>query len=221
VDTVIVRVLEPGSRNGRTGERHYPDRMSAHRSTSRDLALIAVFAAFIAALGLPGGLYLPGSSVPVTLQTFGVMVAGCVLGARRAALAVATVLLLALAGMPVLATGFTGLTAFSAPTGGFILGWVAGAWVIGRLVQLWPRGLWFGWGFLANIVGGIVVVYAVGTPVMASRSGLTLAQGVTAMWVFVPGDLMKAALAAVIAAGVHRGYPSMLPVRERAEKSVR
>jgi biotin transport system substrate-specific component len=187
----------------------------SRRATSRDLALIAVFAAFIAVLGLPGSLYLLGSSVPVTLQTFGVMLTGCLLGARRAALAVATVLVLVLAGMPVLASGLTGFAAFTAPSGGFLLGWVAGAWVVGWLVQMWPRGLWFGWGFLANIVGGIVVVYAVGIPVMAAQLGLTMAQGITAMWMFVPGDLAKAALAAVIAAGVHRGYPSMPPSRNQ------
>lgn len=216
----MVRGAEQTPATDGPGNRHYPDRMSLHRSTSRDLALIAVFAAFIAVLGLPGALHPFGNAVPITLQTFGVMLAGCVLGARRAALAVATALLLVLAGMP-LASGAAGPSAFVGPGGGFVLGWVAGAWMVGWLVQLWPRGLSFGWGFVANIVGGIVVIYVVGIPWMAAKAGMTLGQGIVVSWVYLPGDLIKAVLAAAIAAGVHRGYPGILPVRDRVEEGVR
>jgi biotin transport system substrate-specific component len=191
--------------------------MPAGRSTSRDLALIAVFAALIAVLGLPGGLYLFGSSVPITLQTFGVMLAGGILGARRAALAVIVVLTLVLVGIPILASGAVGTAAFLTPSAGFLLGWVPGAWTIGWLVRLWPHGLRFGWGLVANIVGGIVVVYAVGVPVMAARAGISLAQGLTVMWLYVPGDLIKAVVASVIVLGVHRGYPSLFQQRTRVE----
>lgn len=194
--------------------------MRPARSTSRDLALIAVFAALIAALGLPGSLYVFGSSVPITLQTLGVMLAGCILGARRAALAVATLLVLVAAGLPLLAGGRGGLGVFQSPTGGFLLGWVVGAWVIGRLVEVWPRGLAFSWGFVANVIGGIGVVYAFGVPVMADRADLTLVQSLTTSCAFVPGDLAKAVLAAVIAEGVQRGYP-LLPSRDRAHQDER
>jgi biotin transport system substrate-specific component len=189
-------------------------------STSRDLALVAVFAALIAALGMPGAIAVPGSAVPVTLQTLGVMLAGSILGARRAALAVGTVLVLVLAGLPVLASGSTGAGAFVSPRGGFLLGWMAGAWVIGWLVQAWPRALVFGWGLLANVVGGILVVYAFGIPVMADRAGLTVVQALTAMWVYVPGDLAKAVVAALVAAGVQRGYPTLLTPRQRDRQDV-
>ena len=215
-------VRAPGPRP-RTGDRHrpgYPDLVLRARSTSRDLALIAVFAALIAALGLPGGLYVFGSSVPITAQTLGVMLAGSILGARRGALAVATFLVLVAAGLPLLASGRGGLGVFLSPSGGFLIGWVTGAWVIGRLVELWPRGLVFGWGLIANVVGGIVVVYAFGVPVMAAGAGITLVQSLTASWVYVPGDLAKAVLAAVIAAGVQRGYP-LLPSRDRAREDAR
>ncbi len=195
--------------------------MLSTRLSARDLALVAVFAALIAALALPGAFFVPGSAVPITAQTLGVMLAGCVLGARRAALAVATFLVLVAAGLPVLASGASGLGVFASPRAGFVLGWVLGAWVIGRLVELWPRGLALGWGVVANVVGGILVVYAVGIPVMAAKAGLSLVQGLTASWVYVPGDLVKAVAAAAVAAAVQRGYPVLPPRREGARRPVR
>ncbi|MFZ0157482.1 MAG: biotin transporter BioY, partial [Kineosporiaceae bacterium] len=68
--------------------------------SSRDLALVAVFAALIAALGLAGVIYPFGSVVPITAQTLGVMLAGSILGARRGVLAVLTFLVLVAAGLP-------------------------------------------------------------------------------------------------------------------------
>jgi biotin transport system substrate-specific component len=188
---------------------------------ARDLALIAVFAGFIAALALPGAFAVPGSSVPITAQTLGVMLAGCVLGGRRAGLAALTFLVLVAAGLPVLATGASGLAVFASPRGGFLLGWVAGAWVIGRMVELWRRRFALGWGILANVVGGIVVIYAIGIPWMANRAGITLLKGLELSWVYLPGDLTKAVLAAVVARAVHRGYPVIARQRERAPEAAR
>jgi biotin transport system substrate-specific component len=188
---------------------------------ARDLALIAVFAGFIAALALPGAFFVPGSGVPITAQTLGVMLAGCVLGARRAALAVLAFVVLVAAGLPVLATGAAGLGVFASQRGGFIIGWIAGAWVIGLMVQLWHGRFALGWGILANIVGGIVVVYAFGIPMMAYRAHLTVPQTVTAMWVYVPGDLAKAVIAAVVARAVYRGYPAVARQLGRTEQAVR
>jgi biotin transport system substrate-specific component len=189
--------------------------------TARDLALIAVFAGFIAALALPGAFSVPGSTVPITAQTLGVMLAGCVLGARRAALAVLTFLVLVAAGLPVLATGTSGLGVFASPRGGFILGWVAGAWVIGRLVELWQRRFALGWGMLANVVGGIVVIYAVGIPWMAHQAGITLLKALELSAAFVPGDLAKAVAAAVVARSVHRGYPVITRQLDRSKEPAR
>jgi len=53
------------------------------RHTARDLAQIAVFTGLIAALGLPGAIYLGSTAVPITFQTLGVMLAGAILGARK------------------------------------------------------------------------------------------------------------------------------------------
>ncbi len=74
------------------------------RTSARDLAQIAVFAALIIALGLPGQITIGSSGVPITLQTLGVMLAGALLGARKGVLSVSTVIVLGLA-LPVLAVG--------------------------------------------------------------------------------------------------------------------
>ena len=107
--------------------------ISDRRPLSADLARIAVFAALVIVLGtvmvpLPSG-------VPITGQTLGVMLAGLVLGARRAPLSILLVLALAAIGLPVLAGGRGGLGAFVGPTAGYMAGWVAGAFVIGLIAH--------------------------------------------------------------------------------------
>jgi biotin transport system substrate-specific component len=183
----------------------------ARRLTSRDLALVATFAALIAALGLTPGLYLFGSSVPITLQTLGVMLTGSILGWRRGAMAVGLFLVLAAAGLPILSGGRGGISVFQGPSAGYLVGFFVGAAVIGWLVErLWPRyPVW--WGFAANVVGGIAVVYAIGVPVLMWRTGLHLDK---ALWsgaaIFLPGDFSKAIVATIVTAGVHRGYPTLV-----------
>ncbi|MFC4560658.1 biotin transporter BioY [Nocardiopsis mangrovi] len=173
--------------------------------TARDLALIAVFAALLAVLSMPFAI--PVGPVPITLQTLGVMLAPSLLGAKRATLAVLAFLALTLAGLPLLPGGRGGLAPFIGPTGGYMLGWVAGALVIGLIVgRLLPRyRFWAGFG--ANVLGGIGAVYLVGVPWSAVALGDGLLATVIGVGAFLPGDLAKAALAAAIAAAVHRSYP--------------
>lgn len=190
------------------------------RLPARDLALVATFAALIAVLGIPGALTLFGSSVPITLQTLGVMLAGSVLGWKRGALSVLVLLALVAAGLPLLAGGRGGLAVFAGPTAGYLVGWVLGAAVIGWLVERRLPRYPARWGFAANVVGGIGAVYLVGIPVQAAVTGTSglLATAVASL-MFLPGDLVKALVATSVAAGVHRGYPSVAPERRR-EKAV-
>ncbi len=181
------------------------------RLPARDLALVAVFAALIAALGLPGSFTPFGLNVPITAQTLGVMLAGLLLGARRGALAVLVFLVLVAAGLPLLAGGRGGLGVFAGPSAGYLVGWVAGAYVTGLVADVRPERLPLVSLLVAAVLGGIVVVYLVGIPVLAWRTGLPITTAITANWAFVPGDLAKAVIAAVVAHGVERGYP----LRER------
>jgi len=187
------------------------------RLSARDLALIAVGAALIAVLGLPGAFQPPGLSVPITAQTLGVMLVGLVLGAWRGALAVLVFLVLVALGLPLLAGGRGGLGVFTGPSAGFLIGWVPGAFVTGLLAEVRAPRLEIVGLFVAAVVGGIAVVYAIGIPVLAFRTHVSLAHAFTASMVFVPGDLIKAAIAAVIARGVERGYPLRETRSRRAE----
>lgn len=197
-----------------------PDRTDAGRESrrlpARDLALVAIFAALVAALGLPGTLSLFGNSVPITAQTLGVMLAGSVLGARRAFLALLVFLALVAAGLPLLAGGRGGLGVFASPTGGYDIGFCVGAWVIGWFTDRMRAHYTIPVGLVANIVGGILVVYALGIPYQAWRTGTSgLVATTVASAVFLPGDLIKAVVATVVAKGVHRAYP-VLGARQRA-----
>jgi biotin transport system substrate-specific component len=184
--------------------------MPSSRLPTRDLALVALFAALVAALGLPGTFYLFGTAVPITAQTLGVMLAGSVLGARRGFLAVATFTVLVLAGLPLLAGGRGGLAVLAGPSAGYFLAFPLGAFVTGWLTEKAMPRYSTVYGFLANLVGGIVVVYGVGIPVQAWRTDTTgLVAALVAGLVFLPGDLLKAVVATVVAKGVHAGYPTL------------
>jgi len=171
--------------------------------TGKAIARIALFAALIVVLGmvtvpLPGG-------VPITAQTLGVMLAGIVLGPRRAPLAVLLVLVLAAVGLPVLAGGRGGLGVFVGPTAGYLLGWVVGVIVIGLIARS-GRITWWRTA-LGAVVGGILVVYLFGIPVQALVLGVDLAPTALSSAVFLPGDLLKAAAATVLTLALLRAYP--------------
>src|ERR1019366_6736987 len=159
-----------------------------NRLSARDLALVSSFAALTAVMGLPGSIQLFGNAVPITLQTLGVMLAGSILGWKRASLSVLVLLVLVAAGLPLLSGGRGGLAGFFGPSAGYLFGWVFGAAVIGWLVQgrLPAYPLW--WGALANVLGGIGVVYLVGIPVQAAVTGTSVWVAAVASLAFLPGD---------------------------------
>src|SRR5690349_7199482 len=192
--------------------------MPAPRSSSRDLALVATFAGVVAALGLVPAFVPPGFTVPITAQSLGVILAGAVLGARRGFLSVGLLLLLVAVGLPLLAGGRGGLGVFATPSVGFLLGWPVAAFVIGWLTERGGPGYHLAWGIVANIIGGIVVLYVAGIAGMALVSGISVQAATALTWIFIPGDLVKAVLAALVARGVHAAYPGLLGRRRVPRK---
>ncbi|MBH0779325.1 biotin transporter BioY [Nocardia bovistercoris] len=178
--------------------------------SGRDMAQIAVFAALIAALGLPGAITVGFSGVPITLQTLGVILAGAVLGARKGTAAVAVFLALTIIGLPLLSGGRTGLTALAGPSAGYLIGWIPAAFVIGaltaRILPKYPIVL----GLLVNALGGIAVIYLFGTVGLLLRTDLGVRAAITTNGAFIPGDLAKVVAATVVAKGVHRAYPGVI-----------
>jgi biotin transport system substrate-specific component len=170
---------------------------------TRDLARIALLAALTAALGLVPPVLIPAIGVPITAQTLGVMLSGAVLGPLRGAAAQALLLLLVAAGFPLLAGGNGGLGSFVAPSAGFLLAWPLSAFVTGWLVRRFRRP-GFAPTFAANVLGGIVVMYAVGVPWVALTVGVDLGTALIGSAVFIPGDLLKAGVAAAAAVSLRR-----------------
>lgn len=185
-------------------------------SRATDLALVATFAALIAVCSLVA-VTVGAVPVPITLQTFAVLLAGMVLGPRRAVLAVLLYLLVGLAGLPVFAGARGGLGVLAAPSAGYLLSFpLAAAAVAAVVTRVRARGLVASTAVLVGAgVLGILVIYAVGVPVMAWRAEMSLGAAFTFNAAFVPFDAIKLALAAVTGAAVLRAFPALVPRRAR------
>lgn len=184
---------------------------STSNRSFHSLAHIALFAALIAAFGLIPKVDLP-FGVPITLQTLGVMLAGCLLGARRGFLAVGLFLLMVATGLPLLAGGRGGLGVFFAPSAGFLIGWPFGAAACGFVMRYLPhrpggRVVWLS-AVSAAFVGGVVVVYAFGISGLVLIAHLSWVQAAIASTAFIPGDLLKCAICSALVQSVARGLPS-------------
>lgn len=180
---------------------------------ARDIALIAVFAAVTAALGLIPPIYVPLSPAPITAQSLGIMLAGAILGGRRGFASQLLFIALVALGLPLLAGGRGGIGVFFGVTWSFLIGYalVAGAigWATYRLGA--PYSVWK--GIIINVVLGMVLLYAIGIPGMVATGKLTFTQALVANLPYLPGDTVKAVIAALIAKGVHTAYPGLLPYR--------
>lgn len=180
-------------------------------ATSLDLALVAAFAALIAVCSI-----LPAVNVstfaPITLQTFGVLLAGAVLGARRGATAVLLWIAVGAAGLPVFANGRSGLPVLAGPTGGYIIGMVAGAAIIGLVAEALARRDRASQP-LALFLGGVIavaVVHAAGVVGLHLRADLGWLAAAAVDGAFWIGDVIKLLATVVVAAAVHRAFPWLL-----------
>ena len=175
--------------------------------STRDIVYIALFAAIVGARGMFPPITLPLIGVPITAHSLGVMLAGSVLGAKRGGLAIVLFLVLLAIGVPILSGGRGGFGVFLGPSGGFLFGWPIAAFVIGWMIERsWSRlDVWRGFGI--NVLGGIVVMYACGVPWIAAVGESSLWQAFIGAMGFLPGDVIKAAVAAFVAVTVKRSYP--------------
>lgn len=159
-------------------------------SPSYRLAGIAVFAALTAVCAK---ITIPMQPVPFTMQTFAVLLAGMALGARDGAWSQLVYVALVAAGLPLDAFG-RGSAALFGPTGGYLVGFVAAAFVVGWLVERAEKRLWQRW--LAGLIGA-ALIHVLGLPVLS----LTRTFDLGAAWTlgtapFIIPDMAKALLAA-------------------------
>jgi biotin transport system substrate-specific component len=156
---------------------------------------------------------LPFTPVPITGQTFAVLLVGAALGSRRGALSMAVYLLEGALGLPVFAGGAAGLARLRGPTGGYLIGFIAAAFVTGWLAERgWDRRP--ATTALAMLTGN-AVIYLFGLPWLAWFVGGFLGpKGALALGLlpFVPGDLLKLLLATL-------AFPSVWLLVRRARAS--
>ncbi|MGW4424164.1 biotin transporter BioY [Streptosporangium sp. NPDC004631] len=160
-------------------------------SRVRDVALVvggAALTGLAAQLSFP----VPGSPVPVTGQTFAVVLVGAALGMNRAALSMALYMLAGVAGVPWFADGASG---FAGASFGYVLGFIAAAALVGRLAERGgdrtvPRTV-------GTMVLGNLVIYAFGLPVLIAVTGMDLSRAfAVGAGNFLLGDALKIAIAA-------------------------
>lgn len=184
----------------------------ARVSVATDVALIATFAAFVAVCAvLPA---IPtGGAVPITLQTFGVVLTGLVLGPRRGFLALLLYVAVGLAGLPVFSGAVGGVGVLAGPSAGYLLAFPVAAALAGGLGLLarraaprWRVPALFG----AAAAATLLTVHPLGIAVLGWRLGLSASEAVAAGAVFLPGDVIKNLLAAVVAAAAIRAFPDLL-----------
>jgi biotin transport system substrate-specific component len=157
-------------------------------------AILILLGSLLIAASAQLTLRLPFSPVPITGQTFAVLVVGALLGSRRGVLAVAAYLLEGAAGLPIFSGGTAGVAVLVGPTGGYLAGFAAAAWVVGKLAE---RGLDRSFGLAVLVfLGGTAVIYLAGVSWLATFLGWEKAVQ-AGLLPFVWGDLFKVILAAL------------------------
>jgi biotin transport system substrate-specific component len=161
---------------------------------AREGALIlggSIFIALVAQVQVP----LPFSPVPVTGQTFAVLLLAAIYGSKRGPAAVMTYLTLGFSGLPVFAGGTFGVWRLLGPTAGYLAGFLGAAWIVGKLSERgWDRRPW---SAAASMIIGNLVIYTAGVAWLCGFVGwgAVLTTGVLP---FVAGDGLKIALATLL-----------------------
>ena len=166
------------------------------RSWLLDAVLVVLFSAFVA---LTAQVEIPLWPVPLTLQTLGVLFTGAVLGSRRGALALLLYLTEGALGLPVFAGGASSVGYMLGPTGGSLVGFVVAAGIGGWLVQRGGDSRLV-WAAVAMVIGN-VMIYVCGVAWLAVFLGDLWGALVKGMLLFVIGDLIKIAVAALTLPG--------------------
>lgn len=166
----------------------------------RDITQIGIFTALTA---VGAFISIPIGPVPITFQTFFVLLSGIILGSRKALYSQITYLLLGLIGFPIFSEFTGGIQAILKPSFGFIIGYIAAAYAIGKLTEIKSFstvGLW------TAVLTGTILIYAFGLTYMYYILNIMLDSNLSlfrilqlGMLAFIPGDILKAAIAVSLA----------------------
>jgi biotin transport system substrate-specific component len=173
------------------------DAVLPQRRIVHNVILVVVFSVLIA-LSAQIAIPLPFTPIPITMQTLTVLLTGLLLGSRLGMATLIAYLVEGVVGMPVFTQWGSGIAHLVGPTGGYLIGFVFAAGLVGFLAERgWDRRLWT--TLLAMILGNLVI-YAFGVGWLSTFLGVgtALAKG---MLPFLIGDVIKIALAMVALPG--------------------
>lgn len=158
-----------------------------------NMVLISFFAALTAVLSQ---ISIPVGPIPINLALFGVYVTGGVLGWKKGVISVLVYMLLGIVGLPVFSNFGAGIGKLLGPTGGYIIGYVAAALIIGAFADKLGGKVWV-LGFAAVL--GTLACYAFGTAWYVYSANVTWIAALSAcVFPFIAGDVIKIALAALL-----------------------
>jgi len=164
---------------------------------ARDAALVTA-GSLLTGILAQAEVRLPWTPVPLTMQPLAVFLVGAALGSRRGALAMLMYLAEGAAGLPFFAGGAAGLAHLMGPTGGYLMGFVPTAFVIGACAERgWDRTPWR--AFAAMTLGSLVL-FSCGLAQLSKFVGTERALAL-GLYPFIVGDLLKIAVAAGILPG--------------------
>lgn len=163
-------------------------------ATTKTLALCAVFAALTA---ICSQIQIPLAVIPINLALFSVHLCALLMRKQYAALSMLVYLLMGLIGLPVFVGFQGGAGVLLGRTGGYIIGYVASAFLTALLVEKWGRA-W--WKEALSIIAGVAACYAFGTAWYMALTGSPMWMALTyCVFPFMPGDAVKLALAVLLA----------------------
>ncbi len=166
---------------------------NSSKNAVKDLVFTAMFAALIAVCSI---LSIPIGEVPITLQTFAVCLTAAMLGWKRGTLSVLIYVLLGAVGVPVFAGMTGGVGILAGPTGGYIIGFIPAAIIIGFVADKWERKAL---PLIVAMVLGVLVCYLIGTIWFMVVTGMGIGESLMLCVVpFLIPDGVKIALAMIL-----------------------
>ena len=167
------------------------------KSKKANAVIGVMFFILATALGAYVRIPIPGSPVPITLQTFFVLLSGAVLGKRLGLCSQLGYIFLGAAGLPLFSAASLGLPYLSGPTGGYLIGFVATSYFVGCMTELKNYNI-------ARIIpifafGNLVIIYAFGISWLICLYKISALQAISiGALPFIPGDIVKIFAAAFI-----------------------
>lgn len=168
--------------------------MKTKKINTRALMLCALFCALCAVCSQ---IAIPLPLIPINLALFSVNLCGALLGAKYAAVSITAYILLGAVGVPVFSKLSGGIAVLAGPTGGYIIGYLICAVVVG-LLSKWAANKF--WRLCLIMMPGVLLCYAFGTVwyIILTHNGIA-ASLMTCVVPFLPGDCVKILLAAFLA----------------------